>query len=443
MSVFFAGTGVAISMFLFGFSVVSLMERQMRAAAISLTTGAAFAAAWIAVGMLLPGYSDIILASTWGVIALCLLVLMLPIGNKQPMAIDEQAAKRVDERDIMFSRMLLQEGSSEMRQYYGELRPDLAETDKKLRALPRLGDPGSKYYDPAQTPCTMALFEVIEGIGRHVGPKEAAAKDRAGITAREATKKVKQLAKRLGAADVKTAKLKDCHVYSHTGRGEGTWGKEISLTHSHAIVISVEMDYQTVQQAPQAATMTETAARYVESAAIAIALADFCASLGYSARAHMDSNYQVLCTALAHDAGIGKLGRLGMIMTPRLGPRVRLAAVTTDLPLEEDGRVNFGVQDFCGICLKCARCCPGGAISSSGKTEVNGATKWQSSQEACYRVWRKYGTDCCICMAVCPHSKPDTFYHGLVRFFCSRSGPARRLALHLDGLFYGKNPRRS
>ncbi len=443
MSVFFTGTGVVISMFLFGFAVTSLIERQMRAAAVSLVTGAAFATAWLAAGILLPGFSDIIAICAWGAIALATLVLMLPIGNKQPMAIDEQAAKRVDERDTMFSRMLLEEGSSRMRRYYGELRPELAETDKKLRTLPRLGDPGSKYYDPAQTPYTMALFELIEGIGRHAGPKEPAAGGRAGITAREATKKVKQLAKRLGAADVKTAKLKDYHVYSHTGRGEETWGKEISLPHSHAIVISVEMDYQTVQKAPQAAIMTETATRYMESAAIAIALADYCASLGYSARAHMDSNYQVLCTALAHDAGIGELGRLGLIMTPRLGPRVRLAAVTTDLPLEEDERVNFGVQDFCGICLKCARCCPGGAISSSDKEEVNGATKWQSSQEACYRVWRKYGTDCCICMAVCPHSKPDTFYHGLVRFFCTRSSQARRLALRLDDIFYGKNPRRS
>jgi ferredoxin len=112
--------------------------------------------------------------------------------------------------------------------------------------------------------------------------------------------------------------------------------------------------------------------------------------------------------------------------------------VTTDLPLREDGRRSFGVQDFCSFCLKCAEGCPGGAISRGEKKNCSGAHKWQSSQEACYRTWRRLGTDCGLCLSLCPYSKPDTFYHRLVRFLCERSALSRRLALHLDDLFYGR-----
>lgn len=52
--------------------------------------------------------------------------------------------------------------------------------------------------------------------------------------------------------------------------------------------------------------------------------------------------------------GIGELGRPGLIITPTHGPRVRLAVVTTDLPLMHDAPVSIGVQHFCAICKKCS-----------------------------------------------------------------------------------------
>ena len=36
---------------------------------------------------------------------------------------------------------------------------------------------------------------------------------------------------------------------------------------------------------------------------------------------------------IAIDAGLGQLGRMGLIVTPKYGPRVRLAKVITDMPL--------------------------------------------------------------------------------------------------------------
>ena len=40
-----------------------------------------------------------------------------------------------------------------------------------------------------------------------------------------------------------------------------------------------------------------------------------------------------------------------------VGPRLRLAKVYTDLPLAIDRPIEFGVQQFCLTCKKCARKC--------------------------------------------------------------------------------------
>jgi reductive dehalogenase len=155
----------------------------------------------------------------------------------------------------------------------------------------------------------------------------------------------------------------------------------------------------------------------------------------------VDGNYEVITTAVALEAGIGELGRLGLIITPSHGPRVRLAVVTTDLPLVEDGPVHFGVQHFCRICKKCAENCPSQSIERRGKKNIRGVLKWQSQMESCYRYWRKAGTGCAVCVAVCPYSKPRSVYHNLMRFFCKQNAPARRLAYILDNLLYTRRPR--
>jgi reductive dehalogenase len=230
-------------------------------------------------------------------------------------------------------------------------------------------------------------------------------------------------------------------VYSHIGRSPGEWGTPIELNHTHALAIAAEMDLDMVRHAPDSATTTETAFKYFEVARIAMMVARYINMLGYEARAHVDGNYRVLCVPIAADAGLGELGRLGLLMTPQFGPRIRLSVVTTNMPLTQDKPVTFGVQHFCRFCRKCAACCPSAAIDSGGKEIHNGVEKWQSDQERCYRFWRHQGTDCAVCMQVCPYSHPDSFLHNLVRRVIRRNALARRIALSADDLFYGRRPK--
>lgn len=188
-------------------------------------------------------------------------------------------------------------------------------------------------------------------------------------------------------------------------------------------------------------TVMESAAEYPNGAMIAVRLAYFIRSLGYPARAEMVDHYDVVAPLVARDAGLGEIGRHGLLITPCLGIRVRLGVVTTDLPLHPDSRESdLSVLDFCRICKKCAVNCPSNSIPLDDWQEIDGALRWRINPETCYRYWCSMGTDCARCMAVCPYSDPDTFLHAGVRALSRRSGAARRTALLLDDFFYGRRP---
>jgi reductive dehalogenase len=175
---------------------------------------------------------------------------------------------------------------------------------------------------------------------------------------------------------------------------------------------------------------------------ISAQLAAFITNLGYSATANHLRYYDAILPPLAVDAGLGEVGRLGYLMTKELGPRVRLSAVTTDMPLVPDKPVDIGIEDFCRICKKCATCCPSKSIPMDGDPkEFNGSLRWKLNDNTCYDYWYKVGTDCGICMKVCPWSHARTFPHRLIVWLISRNKFSRRLFSLMDDIFYGRKPR--
>ncbi|OQX52080.1 MAG: hypothetical protein B5M54_09825 [Candidatus Aminicenantes bacterium 4484_214] len=129
--------------------------------------------------------------------------------------------------------------------------------------------------------------------------------------------------------------------------------------------------------------------------------------LGY--RALPAGNEIGLSIPIAIDAGLGELGRMGLLVTPKYGPRVRLAKVITDMPLVPDTPIRFGVTEFCEACHLCARHCPSKAISDGlrtweGKSSSNnpGIFKWYIEPEKCYDF---NGFSCSNCKRVCPFNK--------------------------------------
>jgi len=365
-----------------------------------------------------------------------LFLLIIPIG-RNPNINFSIPFSRIDERDTMFSRNELMPGSENFINYY-QNNPAKKKLDDKWRKEAGLMKPGSSHYNPFHFASADASFETIEALKHEVdGPVNP---QKADPDKTEITHYIKSWTKKLGALNVGITKLKDYHMYSLGGRAE-RYGKVYERKHAYAIAFTVEMAREMVASAPTGSIVMESGQQYLESGKIAIQLAKFIRKLGYDARAHIDGNYEVICPLVARDAGLGDIGRMGLIMTPKLGPRVRIAVVTTNLPVNINHPLNdSSMIDFCTICKKCADSCPGQAISFEKQEMINDVMRWQINQEACFGLWCKLGTDCGRCISVCPYSHPDNMMHNVIRAGIKNSSLFRRFALKLDDFFYGRRP---
>jgi len=363
---------------------------------------------------------------------LLILTAVLPIPERRLKGLG-QAVPGVDERDVMFSRANLVPGTDRFEEYYRS-RPQTRELDDKFRREPGLLAAGSAHFHREGFAAADAAFWTIEmlrpfveGEGRSEGKEkptaasgtklggERADGDDGGSVSSEPdamSRFLKGWALKMGAHSVGVTELRDYHLYTHVGRGPD-YGKVVELDHPYAIAL-----------------------------VMAVQLADLIRRLGYQARAHVDGLYRVICPLVARDAGLGEFGRMGLLMTQRLGPRVRIAVVTTDLPLATDPPApDLTAIDFCLQCRKCADSCPSRAISFGDPEEdENGVLRWKIDAEACFTLWGRLGTDCARCMAVCPFSHPDNVMHTLVRWGIRNNGLFRKGALWMDDLVYGRRP---
>ncbi len=337
----------------------------------------------------------------------------------------------------MFSRRELQPGTGKYDNYY-KRQPENKAPDDNFKTKPGLLKPGTVHYNPFHFAASESSFETIERLQGMVDGHVA--ETQVNTSPREITGFIKSWSQKLGALDCGITKLEDYHLYSVGGRGE-RYDMPISSSHSFAIAVTVEMDKTMIDSAPTGSIVMESGQQYLNSGAIAIQLAQFIRNIGYDARAHIDGNYLVVCPLVARDAGLGEIGRMGLLMTPKHGPRVRIAVVTTDLLLLTDQRMDGQhMISFCHMCKKCAAACPSDAISYENQKEIDGVKRWQISSEACYTMWCTLGTDCGRCISVCPFSHPDNVSHNFIRWGIRKSYIFRKLAMLMDDLVYGKKP---
>jgi reductive dehalogenase len=147
---------------------------------------------------------------------------------------------------------------------------------------------------------------------------------------------------------------------------------------------------------------------YSAMAVSAISVAEYLRRLGY--QAIPSGNDTALSIPLAVDAGLGTMGRSGVLLTPEYGPFVRLCKVFTDLPLLPDTPRN-SAEAYCAKCDRCVEACPAGAISDAPKPSFEitgpwnrpGVLRWAVNGQRCLAFWERNGTSCATCLAVCPY----------------------------------------
>ncbi len=247
------------------------------------------------------------------------------------------------------------------------------------------------------------------------------------------TKKVKQIARFLGANRVGIARLNRKWIYAETCRNiyspEPPVTKKIVFrevpdpeeteteliipeTVRFAVVTIMDLS-RTLTRVGSASIDTSVATNigYSRMGITDVALAEAIRTLGY--HAIPCKNGTGLSIPMAIDAGLGQLGRNGLLITPDFGACVRIGKVLTDMPLIPDFPIDFGVTELCNTCMRCAKTCEVEAISFGDptpdppvETGNPGALKWYVNGKKCLNYWIDSGASCTACQAVCPFTQP-------------------------------------
>jgi len=333
--------------------------------------------------------------------------------------------------------------------FYAALTANLAAADFSIN----VPDCGGTAWSPLDR---SKAYRLVEEMGRWRGDPPAAT----GI--------IKNFARSVGAHDAGVCLLDRRWVYSHyydpvsresfpvhfsdepgfeSFTEPGTAGdksKVIPAEMKYVIVFIHDMDRDGMATAPTFTQYATTYHAYSKVGYVTMAVAEFIRALGYNAIP--SANDTAANIPLAIDAGLGELGRNAKLIHPVFGPRCRISKVITDLPLVPDAPISFGVTAFCDVCRKCAKKCPGKALSMGDRSYVplgdfscTGVLCWQADHARCREYWIKAGTSCGICINVCPFNKPAGLPHALVMSIVAKMPVLNRLIVFGDDLLgYGR-----
>ncbi|MDR2820141.1 MAG: reductive dehalogenase [Desulfovibrio sp.] len=215
----------------------------------------------------------------------------------------------------------------------------------------------------------------------------------------------------------------------------------IPSTFTRTIVMGISLNRVFMQTSPSAVANSMAELGYTRMIVAVVGLSEFIRALGYNAIPSM--NGTGMSVPMAVEAGLGEVGRHGLLLTPEYGSAQRLCKVYTDMPLELDKPIDFGAVEFCKTCKKCATLCPAKAVSEDDERQWeartssnNGAAfKWYNDVMKCVRFWAYNGSTCAVCMAVCPFTKGAAWSHAATRFAIDKMRFADPAWVHLDDAF--------
>jgi len=316
--------------------------------------------------------------------------------------IDSAVHGRFDERNTIFMRRFWDHAAS----FHG--------VEYRDRAAERIatGEPGYSRIEFARILASWTVHDCFGGAfsWSRLGEADPSMMqfDRYADDPDEMTRQVKKTAKLFGASLVGICEVNKQWIYSHNRSGDAV---AIPSECTTAIVMAIEMDKEGVATSPEYASAVATGVGYSKMAFAIASLSEFLRNLRYKALPM--GNDTALSIPLAIDAGLGQLGRNGLLVTPEFGPRIRLCKVLTDMPLVVDQPIDFGLTTFCKTCDRCSTACEADAISTEPEPTFEiacpsnnpGIKRWAVNADGCYNFWAKNSAACSNCIAACPFSK--------------------------------------
>ena len=323
--------------------------------------------------------------------------------------------------------------------------------DEREHALNRAfrGDYGPAVQKASQRiniryPISHALMDVALGLRSLEDNEVASSKAPIPDDPKVLSRHIKRLGHFLKADVMGICRLPHYAVYSHDVKGN-----TINLDYEFAIVIVAGKDLQTIKASTGSDWITDALSFqcYQRLAFISRTIANYIRRLGYAALAdhtfkRRSGGMKAVYPPLLLQAGIGEISRAGIVLNPFLGIATKAAAVFTNLPLEPDKPIDFGLQDFCQHCKICANACPSKAIPTGDKIMYNGYETWKLNEQHCasYSLLNKRGTFCGRCVEVCPWTRPYNRPNNVVRWMVEHSRFGGRFAIKIDSVLNRGKP---
>ena len=209
---------------------------------------------------------------------------------------------------------------------------------------------------------------------------------------------LEETAHNLGVTDIGYTRVNLRHIF-----------KGYKLLFPKAMVFTMEMNKEKIKQAPSMPSFIEIFRTYHQLGVIVNQIADFLRQRGYNALAGPAIGGDVNYIPVAIDAGLGYSGKNGLLITKNNGPRIRLAAVFTDienLPFALENPHQW-VRDYCESCNVCIEKCPVDAIYLETKTHADGGPMFIDHTK-CADPFSNYN-GCTLCIKYCPFSYGDYY----------------------------------
>lgn len=219
------------------------------------------------------------------------------------------------------------------------------------------------------------------------------------------TEEVKRAALDYGASSVGITGVDRRWVYRADRNGNRL---DHLLDYDYAVVMIVPVDPEPTSHSPAFTAAKASAVSYSKMAFLTSCLSEYIRRLGF--RAAPMGNGGALSIPLAMEAGLGRLGRNGLLINSELGSCLKICKVFTDMPLVKDDPISSPLLDKCSSCKLCSSACEADAIpkrtepglETACPSNNSGIVRWAVDHYKCYQFWLENGSDCSTCIAACP-----------------------------------------
>ncbi|MBU4315855.1 MAG: reductive dehalogenase [Proteobacteria bacterium] len=302
----------------------------------------------------------------------------------------------------------------------------------------------------------LEFFKIQEAVSHLIHPPEELGVPRWKGTELESSAMLEAAGIHLGASQVGFTALNpywlESNVKIDPDAEKVTRGKNgqtlIPEKFQYVIVLAAQIPMAAQKRAPSQIGDAADRSGYENRQMAVERMINFIKGLGYNAMMMPGMMPPTIPFALM--AGLGEMGRMNRLVSPLVGGAIRLETVLTDLPLALDKPIDFGLQDFCKGCKKCAKACPANALSMEddpswepkGPYSTPGKKVWYDDCDRCASFTGHSHLFCGACLAACTWTKDNkTSLHAVTKAAAAKLPFMAPFMAFMDDVFgYGLVP---